>query len=141
MKTANNSPKVRACKKCKAPVHENSIYDYCSSCIKLVEDTFDSIREYLRQYPNSTAFEIEQRLGIPIHVVNNYVRDGRLVEIPNEFLNLVCTRCGCLLLSAHHKYCPQCEVKMLREMEDAKSELKSNIEVSKKGKMRFKTYW
>ncbi|SCY98418.1 hypothetical protein [Alkaliphilus peptidifermentans] len=141
MKNSIKGIKVKTCKKCRTPIHENTIYDYCSSCYRVVEEIFESIREYLREYPNSTAFEIEQRLGIPIHVVNNFVKDGRLIEIANEFLNLECLKCGCLLLSAHHKYCPQCEIKMIREMESAKDDLMGNREVEHKGKMRFKTYW
>lgn len=109
------------------PVHENSLREYCDRCYKIVEEVFDKIREYLKEYPGATAYEMNQRLGIPIYVINNFVRDGRLIEIPNEYLNIECLRCGNLLLSAHHKYCPICEVEMKRDLEKAKEEL-SNIQ-------------
>lgn len=132
---------VRTCKRCKSFIHENSLHDYCTECIKKVEEVFDKIREYLREYPGATAFEMEQRLGISAHIITNFVRDGRLIEIPNEYLNMECLRCGCLLLSAHHKYCPICEIAIQKEIEIAKQSLtafEKNDDVT--GKMRFRAY-
>ncbi len=134
--------KLRTCRKCKAYLHENSLHDYCPSCYKKVEEVFEQIRQYLREYPGATSFEIEQRLGIPMHVVNNFVKDGRLIEIDNPYLNLECQRCGCLLLSAHHKYCPTCELEMLRELQGAKEKLEGSEapKIKETGKMRFREY-
>lgn len=133
--------KLRTCRKCKSFLHENSLYEYCPACYSKVEEVFEKIRGYLREYPGATSFEIEQRLGIPMHVTNNFIKDGRLVEISNEFLNIECQRCGCLLLSAHHKYCPTCELSMLRDLQYAKTELENKQEATEKGKMRFREYW
>lgn len=131
---------IRTCRKCKSPIHENSIHEYCDSCYGKIEEIFEKIREYLREFPGATAHEIYQRVGIPIHVVNNFVKDGRLIEIPNEYLNLECLKCGCLLLSAHHKYCPSCEVKMVRELDSAKDEIQQAMVVKEEGKMRYRIY-
>lgn len=139
MKNNKHSFKVKTCRKCKTVIEESSLHDYCNVCRKKVEEVFEKIRDYLRDYPGATAFEIEQRLGIPIHVVNSFVRDGRLVEIPNEYLNLECQRCGCLLLSAHHKYCPKCEYEMLKDLDKVKDEMQT-AKPKETGKMRFKTY-
>lgn len=119
--------KIRKCRRCKTPIHENALREYCDTCYKIVEKIFNKIRTYLEEYPGATAYEMNQRLGIPIHVINNFVRDGRLIEIPNEHLNIECLRCGNLLLSAYHKYCPVCEVEMKRDLKSAKEEL-SNIQ-------------
>ncbi|ABR48634.1 hypothetical protein Amet_2481 [Alkaliphilus metalliredigens QYMF] len=131
----------RACKKCKSPVQESALYDYCDNCYQKIEEVFDKIRAYLIEYPGATGFEMEQRLGIPIHVINNFVNDGRLEEIPNEYLHVDCQRCGCLLLSAHHKYCPKCEIDVIRELNQAKDSFKivppNN---TLQGKMRFRKY-
>ncbi len=137
----NSTNKIKTCRKCRAPIHENSLHEYCSSCMKIVEDIFEKIRDYLREYPGSTSFEIEQRLGIPLHVVNNFIKDGRLVEITNEFINLQCLRCNCLLLSAHHKYCPTCEEEMVRDLQKAKDSLTTKPKKDETSKMRFRTYW
>jgi len=133
--------KLNKCRRCKTPIHENSLREYCDRCYGIVEEVFDKIREYLRDYPGATAYEMEQRLEIPIHVINNFVKDGRLVEVSNEYLNIECLRCGCLLLSAYHKYCPICESEMKKDIQKAKEEL-SNMQLSSKetGKMHLNHY-
>lgn len=117
----------RVCKKCRAAISEKSLYDYCPECYKKIEAVFDKIRTYLEECPGATAFEISQETGVPYHVVNNFVKDGRLVEIPNEYLNMECKRCGCLILSANSQYCPSCRQEMEKEMELAKKELRKSI--------------
>lgn len=114
---------IRTCRKCKTIIEEKSLHDYCPECYKKIEEVFMRIREYIEAYPGATAFEIEQETGIPYHVVNNFVHEGRLIEIPNEYLNIECKGCGCLLLSAHHKYCPECRKKLEKDIEETKQQL------------------
>lgn len=141
MKKKQSTLNVKTCRRCKKIIDSHSIHVYCTECSKTIEKIFDRIREYLNEYPGATAFEIEQRLNIPIHVVNNFVKDGRLIEVPNEFLNVECQRCGTLLLSSHHKFCPQCEYQMLKDLEKAKSDIENAPTIKEQGKMRFRTYW
>ncbi|WP_053956508.1 hypothetical protein [Inediibacterium massiliense] len=129
---------IRTCKRCKKPINENSLYDYCPDCFKRIEEVFDKIEDYLSEYPGATAFEIEQETGVPYYVINNFIRDGRLLEIPNEYLNFECKRCGCLLLSAHHKYCPRCRKELEKEIELAKTQLKMSMNDHDKAKMHIK---
>ncbi len=132
---------LKTCRRCKTHIHENSLREYCSRCNGIIEEVFDKIRNYLREFPGATAYEMEQRLEIPVHVINNFVKDGRLIEIPNEHLNIQCLRCGCLLLSAYHKYCPICEAEMRRDIKKASEELTSTPLASKEsGKMHLGSY-
>lgn len=133
--------KLSTCKRCKTPIHENSLREYCNRCYGIIEEVFDKIRNYLREYPGATAYEMEQRLDIPVHVINNFVKDGRLIEIPNEYLNIQCLRCGNLLLSAHHKYCPICEAEMRKDIQKAKEELSAmQTDTKAIGKMHLNHY-
>lgn len=127
---------VRVCKKCKTIIEEKALYDYCPDCFRKVEEVFEKIGNYLKEYPGATSFEIEQETGIPYHVINNFVREGRLIEIPNEYINIECKGCGCLLLSAHHKYCPSCRERMEQEIALAKVQLKQSFN-SKNAKMHI----
>ncbi|MDF2546078.1 MAG: hypothetical protein K0R93_976 [Anaerosolibacter sp.] len=128
---------VRTCKKCKTAIDERSLHDYCPDCYRIIDEVFEKIRAYLKEYPGGTAFEIELETGIPYHVVNNFVRDGRLVEIENSFINIECKRCGCLLLSANHKYCPRCRDEIQKEMELAKEQLQPSPTIKEKAKMHL----
>ncbi|MCT4593755.1 MAG: hypothetical protein N4A57_05740 [Anaeromicrobium sp.] len=136
-KKTNNGILVKTCVRCKKIISQNSLYNYCPECFKRIEDIFEKIETYLREYPGATAFEIEQETGVPYHVINNFVRDGRLIEIPNEYLNFECKRCGRLLLSAHHKHCPVCRKKLENEMELAKMQLYNSMNHGN-AKMHFK---
>ncbi|QXM05532.1 hypothetical protein KVH43_09115 [Crassaminicella indica] len=126
-KKYNKGILVRTCKRCKKIIDERSLYDYCPECFRKIEEIFDKIEEYLKEYPGATAFEIEQETGVPYHIINNFVREGRLIEIPNEYLNFECKRCGCLLLSAHHKYCPSCRREIEKELESTKKQLRKSL--------------
>ena len=128
--------RIRVCKKCKKPIDERQLYDYCPDCFKKVEEIFEKIAEYLREYPGATAFEIEQELKIPYHVIQNFIKEERLIEIPNEYLNVECLGCGRLLLSAHHRYCPDCRNKLQKEAEAAGADLQSRMS-SQKAKMHI----
>ncbi|MFZ5967888.1 MAG: hypothetical protein ACOYVK_12040 [Bacillota bacterium] len=133
----NKTTNVRACRRCKGAVELSSLYDYCPDCLRIVEDVFTRIKDYLHEYPGATAFEIELETGIPYHVINTFVREGRLVEIENiEFVNIECKGCGRLLLSVHHTYCPDCRKRMQEEMENIKNEFQRNS--SDKAKMHLK---
>lgn len=134
---AHIGTKIRTCKKCRDIISENALYDYCPKCFKRIDEVFSKIKEYLAEYPGATSFEMEQELGIPYHVINNFVREGRLVEIPNEYIHIECKGCGCLLLSAHHKYCPSCRSKLEEEIEKAKNQFKK-IEVADKARMHIR---
>ena len=128
---------IRTCKKCKDTIAEKSLYDYCPKCFKKIDEVFTKIKDYLAEYPGATSFEMEQELGIPYHIINNFVREGRLVEIPNDYIHIECKGCGCLLLSAHHKYCPACRNKLEIEIEKAKNQFKK-VESADKAKMHFR---
>jgi ribosomal protein L37E len=134
-KTYNLGIHIKKCNRCKKPIDANSIRPYCDKCYKIIEDTFETIREYLDKFPGATAFEIEMETGIPYYVTMNFVREGRLIEIPNEFINIECKRCGRLLLSAHYKYCPECRIELERNLNRAKNDLLRSYNDNNKGKM------
>ncbi|EOC99477.1 hypothetical protein [Caldisalinibacter kiritimatiensis] len=128
---------TKKCIRCKKSIDANSIRPYCDDCYKIIEDTFETIRKYLKEFPGATAFEIEMETGIPYHVTKRFVREGRLVEIPNEYVNIECKRCGCLLLSAHYKYCPECRNELKKNLNKAKTEILNNFNQQNKGKMHI----
>ncbi|AOT72200.1 zinc ribbon domain-containing protein [Geosporobacter ferrireducens] len=128
---------IRTCRKCREAIPENALYDYCPKCFKRIDEVFTKIRDYLAQYPGATSFEMEQELGIPHHIISNFVREGRLVEIPNDYVHIECKGCGCLLLSAHHKFCPSCRSKLEAEIESAKNQLKK-VDIVDKAKMHIR---
>lgn len=111
---------MKHCLKCNKLIHDDLIRDYCPVCFEIYEKIFDKIRNYLQEYPNATAFEVSEYTGVDHKVIKGFVREGRLIEKETEHLNISCKRCGCLILSRYHKYCPKCQSLMMNELNDAK---------------------
>ncbi|RKD25401.1 hypothetical protein SAMN02745883_02323 [Caminicella sporogenes DSM 14501] len=111
---------MKQCLKCGKLIPDNSIRDYCDICYEVYEKLFDKIRDYLEEFPNATAFEVSEYTGIDLKIIKGFVNEGRLIEIENESVNVTCKRCGALILSKYHEYCPKCEKALLKELNSIK---------------------
>ncbi|WIF95555.1 hypothetical protein [Caminicella sporogenes] len=111
---------MKQCLKCGKLIPDNSIRDYCDICYEVYEKLFDKIRDYLEEFPNATAFEVSEYTGIDLKIIKGFVNEGRLIEIENESVNVTCKRCGALILSKYHEYCPKCKKALLKELNSIK---------------------
>ncbi|SHK63061.1 hypothetical protein [Paramaledivibacter caminithermalis] len=125
---------MKQCLKCNKLIPDGSIRDYCDICYEVYEKIFDKIREYLREYPLATAFEVSEYTGIDHKIIKDFVREGRLIELESEEVNVSCKRCGILILSKYHEYCPKCERTILKELNG----LKGYFVKSENAKMHYK---
>lgn len=125
---------MKECLKCKKLIPDNNIRDYCDVCYEVYEKIFDKIREYLRENPLATAFEVSEYTGINHKIIKGFVKEGRLIEIDAESVNIHCKRCGVLILSKHHEYCPKCEKILFKELNN----LKGYFTTSKDARMHHK---
>jgi len=111
---------MKECLKCGKLILDNNIRDYCDVCYEVYEKIFDKIREYLRENPLATAFEVSEYTGVDHKIIKGFVKEGRLIEIDTESVNVACKRCGALILSKHHEYCPNCEKTLFKELNGLK---------------------
>jgi Zn finger protein HypA/HybF involved in hydrogenase expression len=111
---------MKECLRCKKMIPDNSLRDYCEICCEIYEKIFDKIRDYLREYPMATAFEVAEFTGIDHQIIKGFIKEGRLIEIEAESVNISCKRCGTLILSKHHEYCPKCEKALIKELNGVK---------------------
>lgn len=111
---------MKQCLKCGKIIPDNTIRDYCDICYEVYEKLFEKIRNYLEKYPNATAFEVSEYTGIDHKIIKSFVKEGRLIEIESELINISCKRCGALILSKYHEYCPKCENAILKELNNIK---------------------
>ncbi len=111
---------MKECIRCKKLIPDNQIRDYCDICYGIYEKFFDKIRNYLNEFPMATSFEVSEYTGIDHKIIKNFVKEGRLIEIESDDLNINCKRCGSLILSKYHEYCPKCEKKLLKELNGVK---------------------
>lgn len=49
--------------------------DYCPECAQWVAEVYGSIRDFLREFPNKTMWDIHQELNIPVSVIQQVMKD------------------------------------------------------------------
>jgi len=107
---------MKKCLKCNKLIPDESIREYCPVCYEIYEKIFNKIRDYLEEHPFATSFEVSEYTGISHKTIKDFVTEGRLIELESEGVNVYCKRCKSLILSKYHKYCPLCESKITKEL-------------------------
>ncbi len=125
---------MKECLRCKKMITDNTVRDYCDVCYEVYEKFFDKIRSYLSDNPLATAFEVAEYTGVDHKIIKGFVKEGRLIEVETESVNVNCKRCGTLILSKYHEYCPKCEKTLFKELNG----LKGYFIRSEKAKMHHK---
>lgn len=102
---------VSLCKRCgrlfKMDVYESEL---CPNCLKIDEDDFEKVREYLYEHNTATAIEISEQTDVDITQIERYLKNGRL-EIPeNSPIFIKCEMCGADIRSG--RLCSACSIKM-----------------------------
>ncbi len=111
---------MKECLRCKKVITDNTIRDYCDVCYEVYEKIFDKIRNYLNDHPLATAFEVAEYTGVDHKIIKGFVKEGRLIEVETESVNVSCKRCDTLILSKYHEYCPKCERTLFKELNGLK---------------------
>lgn len=85
----------------------------CPSCKRQELTDFGKIKEYLEKAGPQPAIVIANETGIPVKVIDNFLRQGR-VEIPDgSAIYIKCESCGVDI--RYGRYCPECMARMNKE--------------------------
>lgn len=92
---------------------------YCEECMKKEEETFQIVRDYLKENPKSTIVQITNETGVSAKKINRYLREGRLeiTEGMSDFLK--CMQCGASIRTG--RLCRVCSSKMSKSIKGLKS--------------------
>ena len=72
------------------------------------------MRSYLEEHGPQTAMVISNETGVPVNVIDNFLRQGR-IEIPDGSpVYIKCQSCGADI--RYGRYCPDCMVRMTKEL-------------------------
>ena len=115
-----NIPKV--CKECGGVMVFKGVGEYhCEDCGAVDYDDYGKVRCYIEQNKGATAAQIEQAIGVSQRTVRRLLKDGRIEITEGSKVFLRCELCGKQIRSG--QYCPECEIKVHRNLEEKQREL------------------
>lgn len=135
--TLNNILKPTFCKKCAGKYIYRALGEYeCPKCGFIELDEYGVIRKYLEGKGAQPAVTISMDTGIPVPVIDQYLKQGRLEVPEGSEIYIKCERCNNDI--RYGRFCPSCAANLSKEFS---SMLTPNEigETPKKntGKMRF----
>lgn len=112
----------RVCKECGGVMVFKGVGEYhCEECGAVDYDDYGKVRGYIENHKGATAAEIEKEVGVSQRTVRRLLKDGRLEIAEGSKAYLRCELCGKEIRSG--QYCPECEIKVHRNLEAKQREL------------------
>lgn len=119
MPDAYNIP--RQCTICGGVMVFKGLGEYeCEDCGQLAYDDYGKVRNYIEEHRGSNAAQIEEATGVSQKTIRRLLKEGRLEIAEGSRTFLRCEHCGKDIRSG--RYCPDCEVKMHRSLEEKQRE-------------------
>ena len=116
----------RTCKECGGVMVFKGVGEYhCEDCGLVDYDDYGKVRLYIEAHKGATAAEIEKEVGVPQRTVRRLLKDGRIEIAEGSKMYLRCELCGKQIRSG--QFCPECEIKAHRNLEEKQRELQRNI--------------
>lgn len=112
----------RVCKECGGVMVFKGVGEYrCEDCGAVDYDDYGKVRSYIEEHKGATAAQIENAVGVSQRTVRRLLKDGRLEIAEGSNVYLRCELCGKEIRSG--QYCPECEIKVHRNLEAKQREL------------------
>jgi len=103
---------LQNCPRCKKLF--NKAYNViCDACVQEEHDTYDKVRDYLKENPGITIMELAKATDVSQKKILGYIKEGRLELLSGE---LTCEKCGLPIVTG--RYCPECLQAMDRDLLD-----------------------
>ena len=130
---------IRNCRSCGKMIQYKGFgLPICPQCLKILDEKFRDVKDYLKKNPNATITELAEEVEVPVTQINQWIREERLVFSKDSPIGIDCEGCGTMIKSG--RYCPTCKAKMLNQLDSLrpKSSVRAvSSDQSTKAKMRF----
>ena len=110
---------VKVCKGCKKMFQYITGVELCPRCKQIEEEHFQKVKEYLREHPGESLYEVSKQTEVSVARIEKFLRQGRLQVTADSPIELTCERCGSRIVTG--KYCNECKATITRELNEAKS--------------------
>ena len=112
----------RVCKECGGVMIFKGVGEYhCEECGSVDFDDYGKVRGYIEEHKGATAAQIEEAVGVPQRTIRRLLKDGRLEIAEGSKVFMRCELCGKQIRSG--QYCPECEIKVHRNLEEKQREM------------------
>ncbi|MBO4981438.1 MAG: hypothetical protein J6C84_06030 [Lachnospiraceae bacterium] len=88
----------------------------CEECGAVEYDDYGKVRQYLETHKGATAAEVELGTGVSQRTIRRLLKESRIEVAESSKAFLRCELCGKTIRSG--TYCPECEVKIHRNLEE-----------------------
>ena len=124
------------CENCKGLLKDSGLGIYiCTQCGHEMLTDFGKVKKYIEENGPSNAFNISQGTGVSINKIDKFLRQGR-IEIPEGSDSYIsCEKCGADI--RYGRFCPQCAIKLKKELMTAFMPSEVGEIPKKSGKMRY----
>jgi len=82
----------------------------CPACKQDLEDSFQKVKAYLEEYPNSTVEQVATDNEVSMKQIKQWVREERLVFSEGSLQGVECENCGVMIRTG--RYCEECKLKI-----------------------------
>lgn len=103
--------------------------DLCPECLAKEGDSFQKVKQYLYDYPGSTASDIAKFTGVAEALIVKWYEDGRL-EKSNLKANIKCKICGRPITVG--EICKNCLDEMKKPSDKTSNDKKSSMYIATK---------
>ncbi len=132
---------VRNCKNC------GKLYNYisgqpplCNACLKLLEDKFAVVKEYIYNNPGAGMQEVAEENDVSTMQIQKWIREERLAFSEDSVVGIECENCGTMIKTG--RFCKACKDKLVNNLgslykEEETQTKKVTIKDNQNPKMRF----
>lgn len=126
------------CKKCKKLFNYIGGEKICPICREELEETFQKVKKYLRENPNTSSNEICEVCDVSIKQIEKWIREERLELASSSNIKIYCEKCNAPIITG--KYCFNCRNEMQKQLSSLLPQKSISVATSKqnqKNRMRF----
>ena len=105
---------VRNCRGCGRLFNYMHGQQLCPACLAELEDKFQKVKEFLREYPKAPLNEIAEQNDVSVKQIKQWVREERLTFTEESQITLECDMCGGKVLTG--RFCVKCRSNLHNEL-------------------------
>lgn len=107
---------VRNCARCGRMFNFVANEQICPNCKKKEEDSFQKVKEYIRDNPNCGLKQVSDECEVSAKLIKQWIKEERLEFSGGGGITLNCESCGAPISTG--RFCDKCKAAMMTGLKD-----------------------